>query len=180
MSQTNPTKSPPKKSNSLLRILLVGSLALNLLVVGVVGGAVFKRDQWTPHRQYRPIDLGLGPIERALTHEQRRQIRSELRANEDLRIQPGEGKEQYFARLVRVIEAEPFERAEFEAALDEQKQRRARLIRAAHRAITQVVDDMTRAQKDALLETLRAELAVEIRRNEDAASRRPSPPPASD
>jgi len=66
-----------QQPRKLWRIVLVTSLALNLAVVGVIGGLALRSsgDKGPP----RNFDVGLGSIGRALSQEDRRAIGSALR-----------------------------------------------------------------------------------------------------
>ena len=76
-----PSTPPASGSGRWIRIALVISLAVNLLVLGVIGGAVFsgKRNDGRPAAQLN--ELGIGPYGRALTQEQRRDLRTTIRGN---------------------------------------------------------------------------------------------------
>jgi len=75
-----------QQPRKLWRIVLVISLALNLAVVGVVGGFMVRSsgDKGPP----RSFDVGLGPIGRALDREDRRAIGAALRNAPQLRADP--------------------------------------------------------------------------------------------
>jgi uncharacterized membrane protein len=57
-----------------VRLLLVVSLALNLLIAGLIGGAVVMRGKWQEHHRARLEMMG-GPMTRALDHADRRAMR---------------------------------------------------------------------------------------------------------
>jgi hypothetical protein len=90
---------PRKKSSGLwLKLVLFTSLAINLLIVGMMAGAVLRGgpgdSRTEPHRS-AIRDLGLGPFGLALSSESRRDIGSaiagkgdELRQNrQEIRVQ---------------------------------------------------------------------------------------------
>ncbi|MEE9388844.1 MAG: periplasmic heavy metal sensor [Paracoccaceae bacterium] len=87
------------------RILLVGSLALNLLVVGMVAGSMFRGGgPGKPvARENPPLhDLGYGPYGRAFTKEDRQQISRSLAAHApDLR----QNREDFRTRSLALLDA---------------------------------------------------------------------------
>ena len=75
MSQVSQDK--PGGMRIWLRVLLVVSLALNLLVAGAVGGAFLKHHKWRGHHASR-LEMG-GPMTRALSPEDRHAIGRKIR-----------------------------------------------------------------------------------------------------
>lgn len=61
-----------------VKVLLVVSLALNLLIIGTVAGAMLSKSKWQRHHPPR-LDLAVGPLTRALSHEDRRDIGRKMR-----------------------------------------------------------------------------------------------------
>ncbi|MEE9426779.1 MAG: periplasmic heavy metal sensor [Paracoccaceae bacterium] len=97
---------PPKKSGSRwLRLLLVASLALNLLIVGMIAGAIFRGGPPDHIRRASapPLyDLGYGPYARALSKDDRQQITSAMgELGPDLRA----NRADFRAHLVLMLEA---------------------------------------------------------------------------
>lgn len=103
-----------------LRIALGVSLALNLLVVGVVAGA-FLREGGPRDRMVR--DLDLGPLTDAFRAEDRMAMRREfirrMPALRDMR----DAMQQDFGALLAVLRREPFDRAAAQGVLENQRQR---------------------------------------------------------
>ncbi|MGL5361762.1 MAG: periplasmic heavy metal sensor, partial [Bosea sp. (in: a-proteobacteria)] len=71
VEHSNPS---PTSSSRGLRIALALSVALNLAVVGVVGGALLRRDDGAQGRGM-VRDLGFGQFNQALTPEDRAELR---------------------------------------------------------------------------------------------------------
>ncbi|SFM44846.1 periplasmic heavy metal sensor [Shimia aestuarii] len=90
-----------------LRLLLIGSLALNLLVVGVVGGAVIshQRGVFGGH----PDRFG-SPYVRAFSHEHRREMGKALRQAYRQADVDRHGDRQSFERVVALLRATPLDR----------------------------------------------------------------------
>ncbi len=75
---TDETPKPSQGMKPWLRVVLVLSLALNLLIVGTVVGAMFTWSNWKSHHGSR-MDLSAGPMTRALSREDRRAIGKHMR-----------------------------------------------------------------------------------------------------
>lgn len=106
MSQSAETK--PGGMKTWLRVVLGASLALNLLIVGMIGGALVMRGKWHQHNPPR-LDGIVGPLTRALTPQDRRAIGREMRqTNRSTRATRARLGEE-FAALVTDLRAEPFD-----------------------------------------------------------------------
>lgn len=118
-SQPSPS-GPPRQR--LLRVVLFVSLALNLLVGGLVLGAVVGRDG-PMHDRHVMLDLSFGPYTRALASEDRAALREAWRTHapgwRDLR----ETQRAEFETFVGALRAEPFERQQLDAVMERQQAR---------------------------------------------------------
>ena len=111
---------PPQKSLRGLRIALGVSVALNLLVVGLVAGAIL-RDGGPRDRMVR--DLDLGPFTEALSQADRAAIRREFVARvPDLR-EARRAMRAEFGDLLGVLRAEPFDPDAMRAVMAGQRAR---------------------------------------------------------
>ncbi|WP_342076303.1 periplasmic heavy metal sensor [Yoonia sp. SS1-5] len=92
------------KPARMLRVALVISLALNLLIVGIVVGAAAsgKFANGPP----RAFDLGFGPVGRALDRDERRAIGTAMRRDADLRAM---NPRAHVAQMVDVLRQVPFD-----------------------------------------------------------------------
>ena len=105
-----------------IRILLVLSVALNLLIAGMVLGRMMHGSAPEAFgRRVAPVplgDLGFGPFGRALSHEDQRRIREALAARaarlEGNRREMGND----FRALIRALEARPYDPARVERLVD--------------------------------------------------------------
>ena len=115
-------KTPPSGGmKPWLRVLLVLSLALNLLVIGAVVGAMFSWSSWRPHHGSR-LETAGGPLTRALSSEDRRAIGKEMRKAH--RGDKGQ-REKHHAELeglVAELKAMPFDPAPVEERLRRHRQ----------------------------------------------------------
>jgi len=91
-----------------VRIVLIVSLAFNLLVLGLIGGALLSGGKWRHHHPPR-LEAG-GPLTRALSNEDRRAIGRKMRKayredGEEVRA----SRHQALDELVAAVEAVPFD-----------------------------------------------------------------------
>lgn len=112
----------PKPRRWLMPVLLV-SVALNLLVVGVIAGSWLSPDG--PRRggdDRRAVRGVLGePFFRALPDEHRRELVSEIRQRGETFRDGREALRQRVANFLGALRAESFDRAEVKRLMDEQR-----------------------------------------------------------
>ena len=139
-----------------MRVLLVLSLALNLLVAGFIVGDVLT--DGGRGRAPRPIEMTLGPFARAMDAEDRRAILGSLRGNPDLRPLSRDQRSAAFGEILFTLRAEPFDRTHAEAALSAQAERVQGLERAIQGALVDRLATMTPEQRAAFADRLEVEL----------------------
>jgi uncharacterized membrane protein len=127
-----------------MKILLVASLALNLLVAGALIGAALGHDR-AEHmeRSEVPREFMRSPFLGALDGEDRRSVGRELMRDEGSLWQNRVELRARFERLLAAIRAEPFDRAAIEAILDEQRAAGARRLELAEEAVLDRLSAMT-------------------------------------
>lgn len=130
---TTPPAAPATRAPRWMRLLLAASLALNLLVAGIVAGGLLHRDG--PGGRMRPADLALGPVARALDEGDRRAILGALREGGGLRPLDRDPREAGLRAIAEAVRAEPFDAARLRGALDAQAGR----IEAAQRAVREAL-----------------------------------------
>ena len=111
--------------------VLVVSLALNLLVIGALGGALVMREKWQGGRHEARGMTG-GPLIHALDRDDRRKLGRALR---DLRRDRGvthEARAKTMAALISDLRAVPFDAAAVAARLAETHAVFGQDIEAAH------------------------------------------------
>lgn len=110
---TDPVLStPPPRSGRGLRIALAVSLALNLVIVGIVAGAVLRQG---PPRGGQ--DFGLGPLSEALSRADRKALRAAfVDRHPDLRAER-QAMRTDVEVLVDTLRAETFDPLALDAAL---------------------------------------------------------------
>ncbi|EYD75490.1 hypothetical protein Rumeso_02973 [Rubellimicrobium mesophilum DSM 19309] len=137
-------------------MLLMVSLALNLLVAGVVIGDIVS--DHGRGRGPRPVELALGPFARAMDAADRRAILQSLRGNPDLQPLSKAQRAAAFGEILATLRAEPFDRIRAEAALSAQAERIQGLERMIQGALLDRLAAMTAEQRAALADRLQAEL----------------------
>jgi uncharacterized membrane protein len=138
-----------------LRLVLFGSLALNLLVVGLFAGSLMHRGK--PHKGPR-MDA-VTPYARALEQEQRREMSQQLRRSylKQSKAQRGEIVAGY-ERALAILRADRFDASQMQQVL-EQQQAASHARRAQGQGIMlQVLSDMTPAQRLAFADRLEVEV----------------------
>lgn len=117
---TEQPETIPVRMKPWLRVLLGVSLALNLLVAGVVGGAMVMHGKWYGHRPPHP-DMVAGPLTRALDRDDRRAIGRQMwqayRQNPEVRGQ----MRAEFDGLVADIETVPFDAGAVAGRMERQR-----------------------------------------------------------
>lgn len=153
MSDPTDGQGRPRKTGRALKIALGLSLAVNLLILGLVGGALLAVG---PGRSGdddpRLRTLGLGPFAIALSREDRAAVtdridRDALRA--ERRALGGN-----LVQLRDAIVAEPFDRAAAEAALERSRLAASALQGLGHAALLDQVETMDAAERADLAERL--------------------------
>ena len=146
----------PRKPGRRLRLALIASLAVNLLVIGVLAGGAWRSKQFEPGPPGQP-DI------RALWHAMPREARSELRERSRERGPMGErpSREERRERaaamnasLLAALRSEPFDPAQFAALMQGDRDALQQRIDAANAAFA--------AQLAALTPAQRAEMADEL------------------
>lgn len=119
---TPPVAAAPPKAGR--RWLLPASLALNLLVIGIAGGAAV-RHAFDGDGPMMVRDLAFGPFTEALSHEDRDALRRSFMARAgDLRDLRPEGRAD-FDGLVAALRASPFDLDAVKTLMSSQRDRMA-------------------------------------------------------
>ena len=147
--------SDAPRSRRLARILLVLSLALNFILLGLIGGTVWRvAGHDRPPRAY---DVAVGPLGRALSPEDRRAIGETMRARDDLpRGRRGGGD---IEAITAALRADPFDRGALQEALLLPSRRQAEVRDAALQILADRIGETTPEERAALAERLEAESA---------------------
>ncbi|MGC9448590.1 periplasmic heavy metal sensor [Cereibacter johrii] len=156
---TDMTPTPPSASRAprWIKVALALSVALNLAVVGMAGGAIWRfradDDMRGPVR-----DLGFGPFAEALAPEDRKEMRRAfLDERGDFRMIRREMREDFRAMLA-TLRAEPYDAAALQAVLDRQQRRGAETAALGSRLLGARIEAMTPEERRAFADRLEASL----------------------
>lgn len=143
------------KSGKGLRVALAISVALNLLIVGLVAGAVL-RDGGPRGRMMG--DLGFGPFTEALSGADRDALRQAFLARmPDMRDMRRQMRAD-FAALLDALRAEPFDAAALRAAMEAQSARMGERLQVGQDLLLERLAAMTPEARAAFADRLEARL----------------------
>lgn len=146
--------NPGQKASPWLKRGLILSLAVNLLLAGLLAGA-FARGHMLA---MRPGGAGFGPLGMALSREDRRALRDRFAGEgQDWKAFRAAGQRD-FSDLATIIAADPFDRAAAAAVLDRQAGALAQRMTAARGLLLDRIAAMTPAERAAFADRLRAAL----------------------
>ena len=131
------------KPRNLWKILFGISLALNLLIVGALGGAMLRvgKGPVVKHRASGNLYM------RALNFEDKKALRKELFKNKDSRKVIKAKEHSSYSSAVKILRKYPFDRKAFEDLLDQQtKYSKSRPSSARAVLITQI-ENMTKEER---------------------------------
>jgi hypothetical protein len=153
-------QAAPVRMKPWLRVLLAVSLALNLIVVGLVGGALVMRERWHAHHPPQATRI-IGPLTRALEPADKRAIGREIRAAYHARsdrARPTADLEGLLADLRR----DPFEAEAVAAHLRMQRARLSDRLELGQRLLLERLEQMSAAERAAYADRV-AEAARDAR-----------------
>ena len=154
MSDPSGEHKAPRRGARGLKIALGLSLGLNLLILGLVVGAVTSIGSGRPMGDDDPRlrSLGLGPFAIALPRDERQAVTDRI----DRAALSAERREmgQAMADLRAALLAEPFDRAAAEAALGRSRDAASAAQRQGHRALLDHLETLDAAERAALVDRL--------------------------
>ena len=131
------------KPRNLWKILFGISLALNLLIVGALGGAMLRAGKGPVVKHRASGNLYM----RALNFEDKKALRKELFKNKDSRKVIRAKEHSSYSSAVKILRKYPFDREAFEDLLDQQtKYSKSRPSSARVVLITQI-ENMTKEER---------------------------------
>ncbi len=147
--------------------LLIGSVALNLAIIGLVVGFVLREPRGDTGRP-TPPDI-LRELVRAVPGDHRDALRSDLRAKrDDMRGFREEIQNQRLA-LVQTLESPNFDMTSISTLFEENRITLSRITTSGHDIIVRRIEQMSDADRKAFAENLRT--LYENRRSRDKAKR---------
>ena len=132
------------------KILFGISLALNLLIVGAIGGAILRVGKGPMAKHHASGFLYM----RALNFEDKKSLRKELFRNKDS-LKIGRAKEySSYSSAVKILKKDPFDRKAFEELLDQQTKFSKSSQRSARLALVAQITKMTKEERSIYSERL--------------------------
>jgi uncharacterized membrane protein len=164
-----PARPEKRRTGRGIKIALAVSLALNLLVAGLVGGAVLSRPD--PGEAPAIRTLGLGPFALALPREARDDIRRRIEDRHGRRAaQPGGGRAQSLA-VRQALLAEPFDSEAAARALGRSREAAMLLQAQGHGALIETLEGMSAAERAVVADRLERALRRLARREPEDGDR---------
>ena len=159
MAETNPVPPPTPRSGSPLwmRGLLVVSLAVNLLVFGMIGGAVLSGGGPGAARE-AVRDLDGTPFVRALSPQDRRALLRELRGEREVLRDSRTALRDRFENLLAALRADDFDAASLERILAGQREAATARQRLGERLVLGRIIEMSTEERRAYADSLEAEV----------------------
>lgn len=149
------TITPKSRMRPGLRILLIVSLALNVMIVGVVAGGILKGRSPGP---FGGFDMTIGPFAEALGDNDRRAIRAELRDRRDIRPPRYDDRIAAMQGFLAAVRADNFDPAQIEIMFAEQRARAGNAMEAGQQALLNRIVAMDRDERARFADRLEREL----------------------
>jgi uncharacterized membrane protein len=143
------------KSKRLQRFMLVGSLALNLLIIGVVVG--FALSGGKPGQGQR-FDLTVSPLTRAMEGERRDAVRDSLRNSGAFERDDRSGMRRDMGALLAALRADEFDDVAFRAVLLRQRDRLRTGQETVLAAVSAQIDNMSASERAAFADRLEEQM----------------------
>lgn len=144
--------APVAKPSRKIKTALVLSLAVNLLVVGLIAGAAVRGGGL--RRMGGPPDVMFGPLTEALTREDRKALRGRfMQASPDFRSERAQQRDE-FAKLADLLRADQWDAAAAAALFDQQAQRGAARMQAGRRALLDYFASLSPEARKAMADRL--------------------------
>lgn len=175
--EQNPSTAPGKGVHW-SRIVLVLSLALNVAILGIVGGAVLRWNAGMDRaRTLQARDFGFGPFVGALENEDRRALGREFaRSAGDPRAARAKVGAM-FGAMITALKSDDFDAAGFETLLSEQQREFARGQQIGARLVAQQIAEMSAQERQAYAERLEEMLRNPPHRPHEQGARGPGNSP---
>ncbi|MEX3314831.1 periplasmic heavy metal sensor [Sulfitobacter sp. PS-8MA] len=153
------TSSKTPRNRRLLRWALGLSLALNLLVLSAIGGALWRHRGMGPGRDHLPgLRSYATPYVQALPQERRRALHRDMHAGQQAPHLNRQARRAHYAQMLAALRAEPFDPAAAQAVLTRQSDAVASVQTAAHAAWLAQVGAMSTAERSAYADALETQL----------------------
>lgn len=153
-----PSQTPPARTGRWVKVALVASLAVNLAVAGIVGGAVLRHGQGGGDRADFPRDPAFGGYARALSREDRRAILTEMRSVRPDRAALRDDRIKTYGMVIAALTAEPFDPAAVKTLLVAQLEMSTQAQALGQDLLLSRITQMSRSQRAAFAARLQQAL----------------------
>lgn len=148
------SEAKTRRGGRWVKVALAVSLALNLAIVGLVGGALLgdggNRDGGAPALRA----LGLGPFARALSREDRAELRARIEGTGLELREERRAIGQSLRAVEGALRADPFDRTAVEAAFTQARGMVVSLQQTGHDALLDQIETMSTAERRDLADRL--------------------------
>jgi len=158
MSDTTPQITPPKHASYGWKLAFGVSLAFNLAILGVMGGAMLKHGS-PSHREAMVRDLGFGPFTEALTQQERATLRAAFLADNPGFRATRQMIRDDFTAFLAALRADPVDLAALRVVMDRQFARNSERLASGQALIFEHLAAMTPAARMAFADRLEASLS---------------------
>lgn len=161
-----------------LRWALIGSVTLNLLIVGVIVGGIMGHQRHPPRAVVR--DVTLGAFTEALSKEDRDALRkSAQKRGSEFRDMRRQSRADMIA-LINALAITPWNRDEVEKILARHQSRTAARVQIGDTLIFERIEAMTEQQRQAFAQRLQQDVQrLDNRRDRNEKRERQGAPPAN-
>lgn len=146
----------PERSGRGVRIALFASLAVNILIVGMIAGALLRGDG-RPARQgdlSPAFDAGIGPFGQAMTREERRELAQRIAGHRDAFRQNRARMQTHLVEILAVLRTQPFDGERLRQVVAGAQQALAERQQIGTQALLAQVEAMTDAERAAFADRL--------------------------
>lgn len=166
---SEPPAPQKRRSPTWVRVVLFASLALNLLIVGLVVGTLGQRAKIDRSDAPRLRDAGLGPLAMILPRDQQGALREQLRHHApDLR-QNREMMRNDIRLILTALRSEPFDPGALAEVLSGQRRTATGRMEIGHRALIEAVSNATPQERARMADRL--EKALQRNRSRTGAQK---------
>ncbi len=146
--------NPPVRRGRWMQVVLILSLALNLLVVGAVAGRMLGHVKERRDGPREASVLNYGPYSKALSRADRAALRQALSKQKDNLHSNRTEVRKGFRDVLAALRAQPYDAAATEALLNAQQQRVGDQIRLVRQALLDRIATMSDAERAAFADRL--------------------------
>ena len=149
-AQTGAQVEPPRTRRA-VRVALILSLAVNLLIAGVVVGGIFDGRRPTGPGGF---DMSLGPFADAMERGDRAALRDRMRGHLDMHATDRRDRAAATAEFLTALRADPFDPAVIESLFQSERDRAAGIMAEGQEAILERIKTMSPEQRRAFADRL--------------------------